>query len=58
MKAEIRVELRDLPAVKLLLWELRKLADEMRVSADPYAERLERTLDRMLAYGDDDARRP
>ena len=40
------IRLADLDKFRLLVWELRMLADEMRVSADPYAERLEHALDR------------
>lgn len=53
--AQVTVTLRlaDVPEMKLLLWELRQLADEMRVSADPYAERLERALDRFTDEPED-----
>lgn len=40
------IRLADLEEFRLLIWELRMLADEMRVAADPYAERLERAVDR------------
>jgi hypothetical protein len=45
-EAVVTVRLGDVPEVKLFIWELRMLADEMRVAASPYAERLERALDR------------
>jgi hypothetical protein len=45
-KAELTIRIADMEAFRLLVWELRMLADEMRVAADPYAERLERALDR------------
>lgn len=44
--AHFTLRLADLPEMRLFVWELRQLADEMRVAADPYAERLERALDR------------
>jgi hypothetical protein len=40
------VRIADVEEFRLLIWELRMLADDMRVAADPYAERLERALDR------------
>jgi hypothetical protein len=51
--AVITVRLSDVPEFKLCVWELRMLADEMRVSASPYAERLERVLDRFMDLPDD-----
>lgn len=46
--AEVSVTLRivDIEEMRLFIWEMRMLVDEMRVAADPYAERLERALDR------------
>lgn len=40
------VRIADVEEFRLFVWELRMLADEMRVAADPYAERLEHALDR------------
>ena len=40
------VRIADVEEFRLFVWELRMLADEMRVVADPYAERLEHALDR------------
>lgn len=42
----LEVRLADVEEFRLLIWELRMLTDEMRVAADPFAERLERALDR------------
>jgi hypothetical protein len=42
----LTVRFADVEQFRLLVWELRMLSDEMRVSADPYAERLEHALDR------------
>ena len=44
--AVLTVRVADIEEFRLFVWELRMLADEMRVAADPYAERLERALDR------------
>lgn len=46
--AEILVRLADLPEFRLFVFELRTLEDEMRVAADPFAERLGRALDRFV----------
>jgi hypothetical protein len=40
------IRIADVEEFRLFVWELRMLADEMRVAADPYAERLENALDR------------
>ena len=47
-KADLTMTVRilDMEEFRLFVWELRMLADEMRVSADPFAERLERAIDR------------
>lgn len=42
---EIRIA--DIEEFRLFVWELRVLVDEMRVAADPYAERLEHAVDRV-----------
>lgn len=44
----VTVRLADMPESRLFVWELRQLADEMRVAADPFAARLERALDRFM----------
>ena len=49
----VTLRLGDVREFKLLLWELRMLADEMRVAADPYADRLERALDRFTDEPDE-----
>jgi hypothetical protein len=46
LAAEITVRIADVDEFRLFVWELRQLVDDMRVGADPYAERLERALDR------------
>lgn len=43
---EMTIRIADIEEFRLFVWELRMLVDEMRVSADPYAERLEHALDR------------
>lgn len=40
------IRIADVEEFRLFVWELRMLVDEMRIAADPYAERLERALDR------------
>jgi hypothetical protein len=47
------IRIADLSEFRLFVWELRMLADEMRVGADPYAERLERALDRFTDEPED-----
>lgn len=47
------VRIADMKEARALIWELRQLADEMRVAADPYAERLEHALDRFAAGPDE-----
>jgi hypothetical protein len=39
----------DIEPMRLFIWELRMLADQMRVEANPAAERLEHALDRFTA---------
>lgn len=54
----LTIRVADMDEFRLLLWELRMLTDEMRVGASPYAERLERALDRFTdsdATEDDEA---
>ena len=46
---KLTIRLADVEPFRLLVWELRVLSDEMRVAADPYAERLEHALDRFTA---------
>lgn len=50
------IRIADVEEFRLLVWELRMLADEMRVAADPYAERLERSLDRFTDEPDERGR--
>jgi hypothetical protein len=45
-RADITIRIADVEEFRLFVWELRTLADEMRVVADPFAERLERAVDR------------
>jgi hypothetical protein len=45
-KVELTIRIADIEAMRLFVWELRMLADQMRVAADPFAERLEHALDR------------
>lgn len=48
-KAEVSMTIRiaDIPEFQLFVWELRMLADDMRVAASPFAERLEHAVDRL-----------
>ena len=52
-RAELTIRIADIDAVRLFVWELRMLADEMRVAADPYSDRLEHALDRFTADPED-----
>lgn len=45
----IRLELRDLPRLKQLVWELRQLEHDLRLAGLPEAETLTRILDRYFA---------
>ena len=49
--AEIVVRIRDLPRFRLLVWELRQLAERLRAEGSPHAGTLERILERLT--GDD-----
>lgn len=56
--AEIAIRIRDLERFRLFVWELRQLADRMRIEESPYADTLERLLDRLTGGGDDEAASP
>lgn len=56
VEAVLVVKLADVEEFRLVVWELRMLADEMRVASSPYAERLERALDRFADEPETDAR--
>lgn len=45
-RVDMTIRIADVEEFRLFVWELRMLVDEMRVAADPYAERLEHALDR------------
>ena len=45
--AEIVIRVRDLPRIRLLVWELRQLADRLRAEGSPHADTLDRLLDRL-----------
>lgn len=47
--AVVQIELRDLPRLKQLVWELRELESRLRVAARPEAGELERIVDRFFA---------
>jgi hypothetical protein len=51
-KAELTISVKDLDPVRLLLWELIRLRDDMRVAGNPEAERLDRIVERFSALGD------
>lgn len=53
-KVSLTVDLRDVQAIKLHVWEMRVLIDRLRVEANPLAPELERMLDRFLAFGKQD----
>jgi hypothetical protein len=48
------IRLRDIDRFRLFIWELRMLADQMRVMASPHSEALERAIDRFVEGGDDE----
>jgi hypothetical protein len=51
----VTIRLADAEPFRLLVWELRMLADRMRIEASPHAEALENALDRFTApVGDDE----
>lgn len=45
----VRLELRDLPRLLALVWELRQLEHRLRLAGSPEADALGRALDRFLA---------
>ena len=49
----LTIRFSDLKPVRLLVWELRQLADKLRVEASPHAETLENALDRFVTVADD-----
>lgn len=54
-----RIELRDLPRLAQLVWELRQIEHRLRIGAHPEAEILEHSVDRFLAdLADDEAEPP
>lgn len=50
----LTMRLADIDRFRMLCWELRMLADKMRVEASPHAEALEHALDRFTAGIDDE----
>jgi hypothetical protein len=46
-KVEMTLRIVDIEGFRQFVWELRMLQDDMRVAADPFAERLEHALDRL-----------
>jgi hypothetical protein len=53
--AVVTISVKDLEPVKMLLWELMALRDDMRVRANPEADRLERIIERFSKLKDDRA---
>lgn len=51
----VTIRVRDTARAQLFAFQLQLLVDEMRVSADPYAQRLERIVGRFLEGGDDES---
>jgi hypothetical protein len=56
--AMLTINVKNMGRLKLLLWELTELLDEMRVMASPHAERLDATLTRFAGEDDDDRPTP
>ena len=54
----LTVRVADLDRWRLFIWEMRMLADAMRVEACPHAEALERAVDRFMDGGDDERGTP
>lgn len=53
------LEIRDMPRVKQLVWELRQLEGRLRVAARPEAGELERIVDRFTTdLGADEPEKP
>lgn len=52
---DIKVSLKDLPALKLLVVELVSLHDDMRVGASPFADRLGAALHRFGLVAEDES---
>lgn len=50
------IRLADIEGVRMFVWEMRQLVDEMRVAADPFAERLEHALDRFTDEPEEEQR--
>ena len=48
-KVVMTLRLADVERFRLFLWELRQIADKMRVEACPHADALEHAVDRMTA---------
>ena len=46
--AKLTIRISELEPFRLLVWELRQLESDMRIGASPFAERLERALDRFM----------
>lgn len=49
MQIRLDIEIRDLPRLKQLVWELRQIEHRLRVGAHPEAEAVEHAVDRFLA---------
>lgn len=58
MEAKLTIRVADIDRFRLLVWEMRMLADRMRVEASPHAEALERILNRWADGGDDERADP
>mgnify|MGYP001557827436 FL=1 len=51
---QINVRIRDTERFRLILWELEQLWGRMRIVGSPFADELERILERNLEGGDDE----
>lgn len=52
-KVQLVVRFKDPEPIRLIIWELIRLHDDMRVAANPEAERLERILRRFAQLEDE-----
>ena len=51
---QINVRIRDTERFRLVLWELEQLWGRMRIVGSPFADELERILERNFAVEDDE----
>lgn len=51
---QVSVRIRDTERFRLFQWQLEQLWWEMRLMDDPFADRLEQLVDRLVDGGDDE----